>query len=215
LPKNCPIGVISTIKMSWDNNRQNRKTAVECLATYQFYHGIIARQTFDIFFSFCSDKVSPVATLLRLHLIRLGYRVWFDQDGTSNMSEGRHAAILDGLRRSSVMICFWSTSYQNDENCMMELTDAVLNIPSPRPVITLTSEAKPLKNCSRQFLKLTKIDKKPFVDVSSFSSQLFDAENVLTGDQLVSFQQKIQPVIKMLNDNNCVPTVDVLGSMAN
>ena len=78
LPKNTPTGVVALIKSCWDTNRQRRHTAVECLCTLQFYFGVYSKKKFDVFYSH-SPKKNPISLFLLQHLIRLGYRVWFDQ----------------------------------------------------------------------------------------------------------------------------------------
>ena len=35
-----------------------------------------------------------------------------------------------------------------------------------------------------------------------------------TGDKLVTIQQMLQPVMRLLHDNDCVPSLDVLGKIA-
>lgn len=78
LPKNTPTGIVNLIKLCWDTNRQRRLTAIECLCTFQFYYGVYSKKKFDIFYSH-SPKKNPISLFLLQHLIRLGYRVWYDQ----------------------------------------------------------------------------------------------------------------------------------------
>ena len=78
IPRNCPHSVINTVKACWDTNRNRRKTAVECMQIYQYCYGIVSRKKFDIFFSHDPKKL-PISTMVMQHLIRLGYRVWYDQ----------------------------------------------------------------------------------------------------------------------------------------
>lgn len=60
IPRNCPSGVINCVKACWDTNRHRRKTAIECLAIYQFFYGIVGKKKFDIFFSHNPTK-SPIS----------------------------------------------------------------------------------------------------------------------------------------------------------
>lgn len=85
------------------------------------YNSLTAEQT-EVMYRL---RYYSVAKTILHHLIRIGYRVCYDDDAeVHNISEARKSRIQSNIGKSNVFVAFGTSNYQASNSCMYELNYA-------------------------------------------------------------------------------------------
>jgi hypothetical protein len=158
-------GIISMMTESWSVNRNDRKTAAECLSILTYHHSILSGGYFDIFFSHTWSQ-KPFLSNIYNYLTKKGFRVWYDQ---YDMGHNMVKSMSDGVQNSSVILVCASEAYQNSNYCMFELKESYT---LKKPILTIVIQENPLSWASEKYCELCTLKSNQYIDISKYSTEI-------------------------------------------
>ena len=208
LPSDTPPAVRALMEKCWDNDRDNRPSAVECLSIMTYTLSAVESSQFDIFFSYSHAK-KPFVVYLYEVFTKLGFRVWWDQ---INLGHDMTATMKKGIENSTVTMSFVDQSYQQSKHCQTELQHA--RHVAKKPVVVVIVEGNFWSWSTDSFKDLCDVKTKMFADLSEVACQAWDDPDKVDGllDALTA-STSLQDVLKILKDLDCRPSVSSTGAV--
>jgi serine/threonine protein kinase len=199
LPTDVPPGLIRMIEDCWSTDRSKRKTATECYCIISHHKQIVSQQKFDIFFSH-SWVSKPFLSNVYVELVKLGYRVWYDQN---DMGRDIIESMNTGIENSSVVLACVNSIYQNRQNCMFELKESNSK---KKPILTLIIESNPFSWANDEVKLLCGLSSTMFVDFSNLSELPWDDEEPPSIEMKNQLKAKLSDLLKELHNIECHPS---------
>lgn len=122
LPLELPVQIRNMIINCWDQDRENRKTAINCWSILQRQYNIMSNLPNDIYLSH-HIEVQGFAEYIYRHFELRGLRV--QMSSTIDYDERKTE-----IEKSKVFVVIMNTSYQSEIECMNELKIASLGKPN-------------------------------------------------------------------------------------
>ena len=200
LPKDTPLAIVNMIDSCWKTNRNERKTAVECVSILQYEYLKSTKSDFDIYFTHAA-----VPKLLLSHIyhyfIRLGYRVC----GSGNVAPDEN---LTMMKKSKVVIVCYDKQFQTTTKCMKDLKD-LKDTTKDKCIFTLVIEEKLLSWASEQGKQLCGLGTPKAVDIGHIGRAHWDSEEGPDASMLVALVKNLDPLKELVKTSGLKVTYDV------
>jgi serine/threonine protein kinase len=200
LPTETPPGIIRMIDACWSTDRSERKSASECYSIVFHHQQIFTLTNFDIFFSH-AWKNKPFLSHVYSELVKLGYKVWYDQN---DMGHNLEQSMKDGIDSSKVVLVCANSLYQERQNCMYELREAHKK---GKSIVTLAIEKNPFAWANEELKLLCDLQKTMFVDIGEVAEMNWDSENGVSEDMKAKLKNSLTFLLKELHSVGCMPTL--------
>lgn len=122
LPLELPVQIRNMIINCWDQDRENRKTAINCWSILQRQHNVMCNLPNDIYLSHHIETQGFAEFIYRQFELK-GLRVRM----SSTVDYGER---ITEIEKSKVFVVIMNTSYQLEIECMSELKIASLGKPN-------------------------------------------------------------------------------------
>ena len=129
IPREYPDKIKNLITSTWDYDRLERKTAIECFATLQYCHGFMAETVNDVYL-LCHPTDVTISNYVFHRLMQNGL----------NVQQSNELTLSNGVSKARVVIACLNEKFQTDKSCRVEVKSAREMIPK-RPVIALFLQA--------------------------------------------------------------------------
>lgn len=202
LPHYTPPQIKNMISNCWSKNRSQRSSASQCYSIASWHYQQLTTTNFDIFFSHPWAS-KPFLAYVFEELSRRGYRVWYDQH---EMGHDLKKSMVNGIKNCKVFLACVNSAYQSRENCMFELEEAK-SIPG-KIVVTVITEDEPLSWADERMTELCDFQSQMCVNISQHAALDWEAETDALPYRLAKLRKDLEPLMKVLSVNGCVPTFE-------